>query len=95
MLPQICPCARMVRNTMCCRNKIIGNIKSKEIILQYLEMVQTFYAGPNPEEMIIAHSLLITPDSENTSSDIFVSALNDRKNTSNKKKFSGLSSPQY
>ena len=36
----------------------------------YLEMVQTFQVEPNPGEIIIGHYLLMTPGSDNTSSDI-------------------------
>ena len=45
-------------------------------------MAQTFYVEPGPNEIIVAGSFLMTPDSENGSSDVYVSILSDRKNTS-------------
>ena len=54
----------------------------------YLAMVQTFCVEPNPGEIINTHYLLMTPDRENTNSDLSLSVLNDRINTSNIKKSS-------
>ena len=51
-------------------------------------MVQTFCVEPNPGEIINTHYLLMTPDRENTNSDLSLSVLNDRINTSNIKKSS-------
>ena len=57
------------------QKSVIGNIKNKETLLKYLEIAQTFYVEHSPGEIIIAHSLLITPESESTISDLSVSVL--------------------
>ena len=57
------------------QKSVIGNIKNKETFLKYLEVAQTFYVEHSPGEIIIAHFLLITPESESTISDLSVSVL--------------------
>lgn len=58
-----------------------------------MEIVQIVHVEPNPEDVIITDSFLMTPVSENASSDVSVSYLNGRKNKSQRKTSFSLSSP--